>query len=120
MALILLVVSRKLGRARQTYVLKCEQKIQFGYLLQKEWHDVEADEVDLADENKVKWNQWAALIERGRLRSLVLLKMQSKLTKLRSPGPASIEKIGSLLQKNICKGGLFSCILMAPALTNWH
>ena len=72
-------MSKRLDVCRQAYVLKHETKIIFGAKNNgKNWYDVEADEVDLGKElqsnNKVAWQQWAGIVERGRPASLVLFR----------------------------------------------
>jgi hypothetical protein len=41
---------------------------------------------------KVRWEQWGGIVERGRPSSLVLFKTNPKLTKQRAPGPGPISK----------------------------
>ena len=63
-----------------------------------EWGDVEADEVDFrkglapdhedaAEDQKVVWEQWGGVVERGYPETLVLTRLKPKRTKERAPGP---------------------------------
>ena len=63
-----------------------------------EWGDVEADEVDFrkglapdhedaAEDQKVVWEQWGGVVERGYPETLVLTRLKPKGTKERAPGP---------------------------------
>jgi hypothetical protein len=72
------------------------------------WKDVEADEVDLRKstlpddsedtnsdlepDEQVKWEQWGGLVERGFPDTLVLTRLDPKLTSVRAPGPGPIRK----------------------------
>ena len=90
-------MSKRLDRARAAHVRKWEQQIRFGDPIQREWYDVEADEVDLAKDfvdggKNVQWQQWAGIVERGRPASLVLFRTTGKKTKARAPGPGPIRK----------------------------
>ena len=82
--------------ARSQFVMEREKTITYG-----QWHDVEADEVDLGkgeDQNassavkKVQWEQWGGLVERGRPDSLMLFRLKPALTHKRAPGPGAIRK----------------------------
>jgi hypothetical protein len=76
------------------------EESKFGTADDRQWHDVEADEVDLNKEvvqgvgrgKQARWHQWAGIVERGRPSSLVLFKTSPKRTKVRSPGPGLITK----------------------------
>ena len=96
--------AQRLDRAYATFVLKRERTIKFGDGTGTFWHDVEADEVDLAKVEvtessrgsssscAVAWEQWAGIVQRGVPSSLVLFKTKSKKTKRRAPGPGPITK----------------------------
>ena len=77
--------------------MKREKSITFG--TGKAWRDAEADEAVFGkgqaedDCEKVAWEQWAGVIERGRPDSLVLVRTTSSLTAKRAPGPGAIKKI---------------------------
>ena len=81
--------------ARSHHVLKKQKEIQFG--ARHAWSDVEADEVDVGKEidlelNKAQWEQWGGIVERGQPNTLVLFRLPSKHTAVRSPGPGPITK----------------------------
>ena len=69
----------------------------------RQWHDVEADEVDLGkavlqDLKKkncatCQWEQWGGIVERRRPESLRLFRLKPKNTYGRAPGPGPIKKI---------------------------
>ena len=64
------------------------------------WKDVEADEAVLrkcveksADgEEKMNWEQWGGVVQRGLPKTLALMKLNASLTKTRAPGPGAIKK----------------------------
>ena len=87
-----------LDKARALDVKHVEKNIVFG-TADKDWKDVEADEVDLrgeldsaaSDDNKKKmWEQWGGVVERGRRQSLTLARLNPKSTPVRAPGPGPI------------------------------
>ena len=85
--------------ARARYVDMKEKEIIYGGPTSQIWTDVEADEVDLGEEDlqiegshPVIWEQWAGLVERGRPESLQLFKLKPAMTKRRAPGPGAIRK----------------------------
>ena len=91
------IVSRvytNVDMARARFVMAHEKNIQYGG--GPDWVDVEADEVDLGkavvDNNKVKWEQWCGIVQRGASKTLRLVQLQPPLTKTRSPGPGPIRK----------------------------
>ncbi|CAE7639351.1 unnamed protein product, partial [Symbiodinium sp. CCMP2456] len=91
------IVSRvytNVDMARARFVMAHEKYIQYGG--GPDWVDVEADEVDLGkavvDNNKVKWEQWCGIVQRGSPKTLRLVQLQPPLTKTRSPGPGPIRK----------------------------
>ena len=83
-----------------THVEKEEKNIAFGGLDQ--WIDVEADECDVrrganSDEDaasgeKVIWEQWSGIVQRGAAHTLVLTRLNPKKTGVRAPGPGAIRK----------------------------
>ena len=96
----------KLREVRASYVIAKERDIRFGD--GKDWFDVEADEAtfDKKDVTKVPglkhkasgknvmmWEQWCGIVERGRPQSLVLHRLNPKLTPKRAPGPGPIRKV---------------------------
>ena len=91
-------IYRRQDEARTTYVEKKQPFIKFGNC--KDYHDVEADEVDLAkcepeDSSRskpVEWEQWGGIIERGAPYTLVLERLNPARTKRRAPGPGPIRK----------------------------
>ena len=92
-------MSKRLDACLAKGVVARERGIQFGDNFKKEWRDVEADEVDLGKEfvtdnakDKLRWLQWAGIVERGRPSSLVLFRTKPKLTSRRAPGPGPIKK----------------------------
>jgi len=85
--------------ARARYVEMKEKEIIYGDPTSQIWTDVEADEVDLGEEDlQIEGNhpviseQWAGLVERGRPESLQLFKLKPAMTKRRAPGPGAIRK----------------------------
>lgn len=88
-----------LDRERLMYCEKKQASIVFGS--GTSWRDVEADETcfgkyaddDAPDTEKLTWNQWAGLIERGRRDSLVLVPTGATKTCLRAPGPGAIKLV---------------------------
>eukprot|EP00971_Amphidinium_carterae_P069419 1373460-Amphidinium_carterae.1 len=60
----------------------------------KSWVDVEADEVILrktsVGDNKVQWLSYLGLVKRGCPSSLVLIELEHRVTKKRSPGPGPL------------------------------
>lgn len=90
-------VFQRLDSCRRAVVERDQKRIVFGNLIP--WNDVEADEVDLGKKDTgsgakapVKWEQWGGLVERGDPKTLVLTRLNPKLTKLRAPGPGPITK----------------------------
>ena len=89
-------IYRRQDEARTTYVEKKQPFIKFGNC--KDYHDVEADEVDLAkcepeDSSRskpVEWEQWGGIIERGAPCTLVLERLNPARTKRRAPMPGPI------------------------------
>ncbi|OLQ00122.1 hypothetical protein AK812_SmicGene17260 [Symbiodinium microadriaticum] len=82
------IVSRvytNVDMARARFVMAHEKNIQYGG--GPDWVDVEADEVDLGkavvDNNKVKWEQWCGIVQRGASKTLRLVQLQPPLTKTR-------------------------------------
>ena len=100
-------VERKLCKLRQEHVESKEKAIQFGN--GKSWVDVEADEAtfDKRDISNclefkhlikspnatIMWEQWAGIVQRGRPETLILYKLQPKITVKRAPGPGAIRRI---------------------------
>ena len=89
----------KLDECRATFVRRHEKRIRFCNTYH--WNDVEADECDFhsglvadfkhaPDDEKVKWEQWCGVVERGVPASLVLWRLDPKETALRSPGPGAM------------------------------
>ncbi|CAK0830442.1 unnamed protein product [Prorocentrum cordatum] len=85
---------------RKSDVQQQEKLISFGGK-GRTWKDVEADEVDLrgdllpdhaerAENERVQWEQWGGVIERGNRKTLVLTRLKPSLTKQRAPGPGAI------------------------------
>ena len=82
------------------HVEHTERNIQFGGL--EHWVDVEADECDVrrganADDDaaageKMIWEQWGGIVQRGAAETLVLTKLNPKKTGTRAPGPGAIRK----------------------------
>ena len=99
-------MENKLFKMRQEYVQKKEKEILLGD--GKSWKDVEADEAtfDRRDISKsvdfkrlivskdgvMMWEQWAGIAQRGRPETLILRKLQPKITVKRAPGPGAIRK----------------------------
>ena len=80
---------------RAQHVLTKEKNIVFGSKCS--WPDVEADEVDLGKElipdvNKLKWEQWGGIVERGLPNTLMLHRLKPNPTKVRAPGPGAIRR----------------------------
>jgi hypothetical protein len=91
---------------RAKFTEEHEKTIKFG--LGPKWKDVEADEVDIRkkqldedsdDSNsepeldqQVKWEQWGGIVERGFPETLVLTRLDPKLTSIRAPGPGAMRK----------------------------
>jgi hypothetical protein len=101
------IVDRIYGNLEETrmkYVEKKQQDILFG--VGGKWLDVEADEVDVgkgvapANNNKLIWEQWGGIVQRGASETLVLYRLKPKLTSLRAPGPGPIRKSDWLLRAN--------------------
>ena len=100
-------IEKKICKLRQEYVEKKEKEIVFGD--GKSWKDIEADEAtfdrrDISQDVELKhliqskdcvmmWEQWAGIIQRGRPETLVLCKLQPKITVKRAPGPGAVRKI---------------------------
>ena len=92
-------IYNNLDAARAKFVHRQEKAIAYGG-----WCDVEADEVDLGkgflddttDGQKkgvtTAWEQWGALVERGRPESLRLFRLNPAATNTRAPGPGPICK----------------------------
>ena len=88
----------RLHALRAKHVVRQERKIRFGKLMP--WNDVEADEVDLrrtelpagtaTPSRAVSWEQWGGVVERGAPQTLVLTRLNPKLTSKRAPGPGPI------------------------------
>lgn len=93
-------IYHSLEEAQLQYVERKEKTIVFGD--GKTWVDVEADEVDLrkyinpdpmTDPNqKVEWEQWCGVVQRGSPDTLVLHRLSPKKTPERAPGPGPIRK----------------------------
>ena len=94
----------RLDRIRQIHVEKHEQTIVFGN--GRRWVDVEADEAtfDRADLTKeltpknaskkcILWEQWSGILTRGQPSTLVLSRLNPKMTVKRAPGPGAIHKV---------------------------
>ena len=94
----------RLERLRQAHVEKHEQTIIFGN--GRTWVDVEADEAtfDRADLTKeltpktaskkcILWEQWSGILTRGQPSTLVLSRLNPKMTVKRAPGPGAIHKV---------------------------
>ena len=100
-------MEKKICKLRQEYVEKKEKEIVLGD--GKCWKDIEADEAafdrrDISQDVEFKhlikskdcvmmWEQWAGIIQRGRPETLILRKLQPKITVKRAPGPGAIRKI---------------------------
>jgi len=88
-----------LQQARKLYVQKKEKKIEFGGNKDK-WPDVEVDETTFgkalvrqpksSDDKVLAWENWLGLAKRGFPASLVLVRLRSRLTVARAPGPGPI------------------------------
>ena len=93
-------IYQRLDKARKVFVEQEEKNIVFGKVM--EWNDVEADELDLGKKDlggdddpnaeTVMWEQWGGVVERGLPRTLVLVRLNPKLTKRRAPGPGPFKK----------------------------
>eukprot|EP00439_Symbiodinium_sp_Y106_P025949 s725_g3.t1 len=97
----------QLDRHGEEDLEKKEKEIVFGD--GKSWKDIEADEatfdrrlyrvlhlefVNIQSKDCVMmWEQWAGIIQRGRPETLVLCRLQPKITVKRAPGPGAIRKI---------------------------
>jgi hypothetical protein len=93
-------VYTQLDEVRKVYVEAKENTIKYG--MGAAWKDVEADEVDLrkfhdseeVDSGKpVSWEQWGGVVERGDPRTLMLVRLNPKMTVPRSPGPGAMRKV---------------------------
>ena len=96
-------MNRRLLLARKGHVQQQEKKIKFGGC-PRAWKEVEADEAtfdkktltpkELAinDGKPVVWEQWGAIVQRGRPETLVLRKLNPARTVRRAPGPGAIRK----------------------------
>lgn len=87
--------------ARTRFVEHKEKSITFGAPSGTIWKDVEADEVDLGkalledpdiEGQKMKWEQWCGIVERGRPSSLRLFRLNPPATKQNAPGPGPIRR----------------------------
>ena len=90
-------------QCRKVYVEEKEKDIKFGTddPADEMWYDVEADEVDLRSalvddykkqpkDQRVKWEQWGGVQQRGSPKSLVMMRYNPKRTAVRAPGPGAI------------------------------
>ena len=100
-------MEKKICKMRQEYVEQKEKKILLGNGQSSK--DVEADEatcekrdisqsVDyrhlmVSKNSVIPWEQWAGIIQRGRPETLILRKLQPKITVKRAPGPGATRKI---------------------------
>ena len=96
-------MNRRLLLARKGHVQQQEKKIKFGGC-PRAWKEVEAEEAtfdkktlapkELAinDGKPVVWEQWGAIVQRGRPETLVLRKLNPARTVRRAPGPGAIRK----------------------------
>jgi len=94
-------MEKRLMQLRKAWVEEKEKLIVFGN--GKTWADSEADEAtfnstdlkDLAeDSNKpVIWEQWSGIVQRGRPDTLLLHRLQPKMSPKRAPGPGAIRKV---------------------------
>ena len=88
----------RLYACRTRFVEKMEKQIRIGKNTVA-WNDVEAGEVDLrkskvgsGDSEKVQWEQWGGIVERGFPQTLILTRLQPIHTKPRAPRPGPIRK----------------------------
>ncbi|CAE7599998.1 unnamed protein product [Symbiodinium sp. CCMP2592] len=84
------IVSRvhtNVDTARARFVTAHEKHIQYGG--GPGWVDLGKAVVD---NNKVKWEQWCRIVQRGSPKTLRLVQLQPPLTKTRSPDPGPIRK----------------------------
>ncbi|CAE7762192.1 unnamed protein product [Symbiodinium sp. CCMP2592] len=93
---------KSLAFVRKAFVEHVQAGMVFGGR-KNAWQDVEVDETSFdkklvpmdeieGPERNMKWEQWVGMVQRGKPTSLVLLRLSSKLTKKRSPGPGPIRK----------------------------
>ena len=92
-------VRAALLQARKIYVHRQEKQMLFGGKKDK-WPDVEVDEATVGkalvrkpkhrDHNVVSWENWLGLVKRGFPKSLVLVRLRTRLTTVRAPGPGPI------------------------------
>ena len=90
--------------------------------------DVEADEVDIGkalaedaggETNSLMWEQWCRIVERGRLSSLKLIRLNPRHTRLRAPGPGPIRRRnGKRLVIHFSGIGMWCCTRMGRGHTN--
>ncbi|CAE7268204.1 unnamed protein product [Symbiodinium pilosum] len=73
-------MENKLCKTRQEYVQKKEKEILLG------------DGKSWKDDGVMMWEQWAGIVQRGRPETLILRKLQPKITVKRAPGPGAIRK----------------------------
>ena len=76
-----------------TYVVERQKEMVFGGI-NRHWPDVEVDEATFGkiklNDNAVTWNNYIGLIHRGVPSSLVILKLPSRTTSAKSPGPGPL------------------------------
>ena len=76
-----------------TYVVERQKEMTFGGI-NRHWPDVEVDEATFGkiklNDNAVTWNNYIGLIHRGVPSSLVILKLPSRTTSAKSPGPGPL------------------------------
>ena len=98
---------RRICELRRNYVEKEEKKFIFGN--GQSWKDIEADEAtfdkrDISTSVQFKhlikdekstwmWEQWVGVVQRGRPETLVLHRLNPKVTVNKAPGPGAIRKI---------------------------
>ena len=94
-------MATRLHALRKKYVEVHEKEINFG--LGSRWSDVEADETTFDRRNMgafaedksapIAWGQWCGLVKRGHPETLVLHRLNPKMSEPRAPGPGAIRKV---------------------------
>ena len=94
-------MATRLHSLRKKYVEVKEKEIDFASGVK--WSDVEADETTFDRQNMgafaenkaapIAWEQWCGLVKRGHPESLVLHRLNPKMSEARAPGPGAIRKV---------------------------
>ena len=94
-------MDKRLRDPRMKWVQEQEKHVNFGN--GKKWCDVEADETTFHKQNlgnhasepetPVIWEQWCGIVKRGCRQSLVLHRLNPKMSEARAPGPGAIRKV---------------------------